>query len=124
MKPNAAGGTSRARSSCAPSITAARTASSPTSSSARLALLLLRVAEVEVGDTWRNIRNELDRMHLVTLATNHGTIAQRTELTPGQRHTLNALKLPEPPRFYDFAPAPAPATAPAAAGAVAPPPAQ
>jgi transposase len=89
-----------------------------------LALLLLRVAEVEVGDTWRNIRNELDRMHLVTLATNHGTIAQRTELTPGQRHTLNALKLPEPPRFYDFAPAPAPATAPAAAGAVAPPPAQ
>jgi hypothetical protein len=85
-----------------------------------LALLLLRVAEVEVGDTWRNIRNELDRMHLVTLATSHGTIAQRTELTPGQRHTLTALKLPEPPRFYDFAPAPAPA----AAGAAAPPPAQ
>jgi transposase len=76
-----------------------------------LALLLLRIAEVEVGDTWRNIRNELDRMNLVTLATSHGTIAQRTELTPSQRHTLHALKLPEPPRFYDFAPAPAPAPA-------------
>jgi hypothetical protein len=67
-----------------------------------LALLLLRVAETEAGDTWRNLRNELDRMHLVTLATNEGTVAQRTELTPGHRHILSALGLPEPPRFYDF----------------------
>jgi transposase len=70
-----------------------------------LALLLLRVAETEAGDTWRNLRNELDRMHLVTLATNEGTVAQRTELTPGQRHIIKALDLPEPPRFYDFTPA-------------------
>jgi Transposase DDE domain len=70
-----------------------------------LALLLLRVAETEAGDTWRNLRNELDRMHLVTLATNEGTVAQRTELTPGHRHILKALDLPEPPRFYDFTPA-------------------
>jgi len=70
-----------------------------------LALLLLRVAETEAGDTWRNLRNELDRMHLVTLATNEGTVAQRTELTPGHRHILSALQLPEPPRFYDFTPA-------------------
>jgi len=69
-----------------------------------LALLLLRVAETETGDTWRNLRNELDRMHLVTLATNEGTVAQRTELTPGQRQILGALQLPEPPRFYDFTP--------------------
>ncbi|MCA1680256.1 MAG: IS1634 family transposase [Actinobacteria bacterium] len=70
-----------------------------------LALLLLRVAETETDQTWRNLRNELDRMHLVTLATNEGTVAQRTELTPGQRRILTALKLPEPPRFYDFTPA-------------------
>ena len=70
-----------------------------------LALLLLRVAETETGDTWRNIRNELDRMHLVTLATNEGTVAQRTELTPGHRRMLKALDLAEPPRFYDFTPA-------------------
>ncbi|MCA1701325.1 MAG: IS1634 family transposase, partial [Actinobacteria bacterium] len=70
-----------------------------------LALLLLRVAETEAGDTWRNLRNELDRMHLVTLATNEGTVSQRTELTPGQRRILAALKLPEPPRFYDLTPA-------------------
>jgi hypothetical protein len=70
-----------------------------------LALLLLRVAETETTDTWRNIRNELDRMHLVTLATSEGTVAQRTELTHRQRQILKALELPEPPRFYDFKPA-------------------
>jgi hypothetical protein len=70
-----------------------------------LALLLLRVAETETNDTWRNLRNALDRMHLVTLATSEGTVAQRTELTHRQRQILKALELPEPPRFYDFAPA-------------------
>lgn len=70
-----------------------------------LALLILRVAETETADTWRNLRNELDRIHLVTLATSEGTVAQRTELTHRQRQILKALKLPEPPRFYDFAPA-------------------
>ena len=74
-----------------------------------LALLLLRVAETEAADTWRNIRNELDRMHLVTLATSHGTVSQRTELTHHQRQILKALKLPEPARFYNFTPAADPA---------------
>jgi len=32
-----------------------------------LALLLLRVAEIEAGDTWRNLRDELERLHLVVL---------------------------------------------------------
>ena len=70
-----------------------------------LALLVLRVAELAVGDTWRNIRDELERMHLVTFATGEGQVAQRSELTPGQRAILRALKLPEPPRFFDFTPA-------------------
>ena len=70
-----------------------------------LALLLLRVAETTVGDTWRNIRNELERLHLVTLATSDGRVAQRSELTPRQRSVLRALELPEPPRFFDFTPA-------------------
>ena len=67
-----------------------------------LALLLLRVAENATGDTWRNVRNELDRMHLVTLATSDGQVAQRSTLTGGQKAILTALKLPEPPRFFDF----------------------
>jgi len=70
-----------------------------------LALLVLRVAETTVGDTWRNIRDELERMHLVTLVTSEGRVAQRSQLTPGQRAILAALELPEPPRFFDFTPA-------------------
>ena len=69
-----------------------------------LALLLLRVAETQAGDTWRNLRNELDRMHLITLATSAGTVSQRTELTHRQRQILSALELPEPARFHDFTP--------------------
>ena len=67
-----------------------------------LALLLLRVIENATGDTWRNLRRELDRMHLVTLATNAGQFAQRSATTPGQQTVLRALDLPEPPRFFDF----------------------
>jgi DDE family transposase len=69
-----------------------------------LALLLIRVIENTTGDTWRNTRHELDRMHLVTLATGHGQVAQRSALTPGHKTLLSALQLPEPPRFFDFAP--------------------
>jgi DDE family transposase len=67
-----------------------------------LALLLIRVVENATGDTWRNIRHELDRMALVTLATADGHVAQRTSSTTGQQTILGALKLPEPPRFFDF----------------------
>lgn len=67
-----------------------------------LALLLTRVIENQVGDTWRTIGHELDRMHLVTLASEHGTLAQRSTITPGQKSILAALTLPEPPRFFDF----------------------
>jgi hypothetical protein len=69
-----------------------------------LALLLIRVAENSVGDTWRNLRHELDRMQLVTLATPDGTVAQRTLTTPRQKAILAKLKLPEPPRYFDFTP--------------------
>jgi hypothetical protein len=66
--------------------------------------LLICVIENSTGDTWRNARHELDRMHLVTLATGHGQVAQRSALTPGQKTLLSALQLPEPPRCFNFAP--------------------
>jgi hypothetical protein len=69
-----------------------------------LALLLLRVSEVETGDTWRNLRVELERLHLVVLRTAEGTVAQRSELTARHKEILRQLHLPEPPRFYDFTP--------------------
>ena len=67
-----------------------------------LALLLIRVIENTTGDTWRNIAHELDRLHLVTLATPDGQVAQRSTTTPGQKTIWEALELPEPARFFDF----------------------
>jgi transposase len=78
-----------------------------------LALLLLRVAELACRDTWRNLRDELERLHLVVLRTAEGTIAQRSELTARHQEILRRLQLPEPPRFYQFTPAHSPpATSP------------
>ena len=67
-----------------------------------LALLLIRVAENAASDTWRNLRHELDRMHLVTLTAADGRVAQRPATTPGQQAILHALGLQEPPKFFDF----------------------
>ena len=69
-------------------------------------LPLARVTEVGASDTWRNLRNELERLHLVTMATSEGTVSQRSKLTAAQRALLLAFKVSEPPRFYDFTPAP------------------
>jgi len=41
-------------------------------------------------------------MHLVTLATPDGQVAQRSTTTTGQKTILTALELPEPPKFLDF----------------------
>ena len=67
-----------------------------------LALLLMRVVENATHMSWRCVREELDRMHLVTLATDEGRVAKRTLTTAGQRRILAALELPEPPVFADF----------------------
>jgi Transposase DDE domain len=76
-----------------------------------LALLLLRVAELACHDTWRNLRDDLERLHLVVLRTAEGTIAQRSELTARHKEILRRLHLPEPPRFYQFTPADTPPAA-------------
>ena len=82
-----------------------------------LALLLIRVAETRTGDTWRNLRHELDRMHLVTVPPWHHK--QQTQVQ--QAHALptvsagtlpphahpecpRTLDLPEPPKYLDFTP--------------------
>ena len=67
-----------------------------------LALLLIRVVENGTGETWRNVRNELERMHLMTMETAEGRVAQRTATTPGQAAILASLEMPEPGRFLDF----------------------
>ena len=67
-----------------------------------LALLLIRIAETATGDTWRNLRHELDRMHRVTPTTDAGVVVQRTATTAEQATILQDLKTAEPPRFIDF----------------------
>jgi hypothetical protein len=67
-----------------------------------LALLLIRVIENGTGDTWRNVRHELDRMHLVTMENADGRVAQRTTTTTRQAEILAALEIDEPGRFLDF----------------------
>ena len=67
-----------------------------------LALLLIRVAENATGDTWRNVRFELERMHLVTLESADGRLAQRTETTSRQTKMIDALSIPVPARIIDF----------------------
>ena len=57
-----------------------------------LALLLIRVVDNTTGGTWRNTRHELDRMHLITLATGDGYLAQRSTLTSGHKTILTGLE--------------------------------
>ena len=67
-----------------------------------LALLLIRVVENATGESWRCVRDELERMHLVTLKASEGRVAKRSLTTPGQRRIFAALELAEPPAFSDF----------------------
>jgi len=69
-----------------------------------LALLLIRIAETETGDTWRNLRHQLDQIHLIELAGTTGRVHQRTELTAAQTRILAALNVGEPPRFTHLTP--------------------
>jgi transposase len=69
-----------------------------------LALLLIRVAETKTSDTWRNLRHELDRLHVGQFTGTAGTVQQRTDITSRQQAILRALDVDAPPRFLDVAP--------------------
>ena len=64
-----------------------------------LALLLIRVAERQTGQTWRRIALELGRLHLITLTGPAGTVQQTTVLTDSQRELLAATGVGPPPRI-------------------------
>jgi hypothetical protein len=64
-----------------------------------LALLLIRIAENQTSQTWRNLRDELERMHLGTFQGPAGTSQQRTELTAAHKDILRALGVAQPPLF-------------------------
>ena len=81
-----------------------------------LSLLLIRIAETHAGDTWRNLRDELQRLHLGTFTGPTATSRQRTELTAQQQHILRKLGIEQPPLFLQLG-APAAPAAPTAADA-------
>jgi hypothetical protein len=67
-----------------------------------LSLLLIRLAEQAAGDTWRNLRFELEKCHLVRFAGSTGDVLQRTELTSRQAAIFTALGVSEPPRYAEL----------------------
>jgi hypothetical protein len=62
-----------------------------------LALLLERVIEQACGDTWRNIRADLERIKLAQLLSPHGEVWQVTEPSPEAANHLKCLELKNPP---------------------------
>ena len=69
-----------------------------------LALLLARIAENACGQTWPELRRELDRIHAGTFTGPAGTFRQRTEITKPQLAILKALEIDVPPRIYQLKP--------------------
>jgi transposase len=70
-----------------------------------LALLLARISENAAGETWPELRRELQRIHVGTFAGPAGTFRQRTETTKRQAAILKALEISAPPRIYQLKPA-------------------
>jgi transposase len=77
-----------------------------------LSLLLIRIAEEQTNDTWMNLRDELQRLHVGTFTGPAGSTHQRTQLTARHSQILRALGVPQPPRFLQInaAPSTSPAT--------------
>ena len=75
------------------------------SCSAGLRCFLIRVTETSCEDTWPNLRRELEKLQVGTFEGPAGTFRKRTETTATQRAILAKLKLPEPPKIQELAPA-------------------
>ncbi|GAC1551483.1 MAG: IS1634 family transposase [Myxococcales bacterium] len=69
-----------------------------------LALVIIRVAELRAGQTWRTIGDDLARIKQGRFRSPDGEFSQRTELTTDQRDLLKTLGVPEPPRFGEITP--------------------
>ena len=70
-----------------------------------LAMLLIRVAENETGQTWRSMRKELAGLQMGIHQTPSGEVWQTNPLRPEVKKLLEQLKIKSPPRFYAMKPA-------------------
>jgi hypothetical protein len=68
-----------------------------------LALLLERVIEQACGDTWRNIRDDLEQIKLAQLLSPHGEIWQVTEPLSETANRLKCLGIKHPPPVLHLA---------------------
>ena len=66
-----------------------------------MALLLVRVIENRVGQSWTLIRDELDLIHRAKIFNKDGSILLTTNLTKDQENILNALQVRAPKRIHD-----------------------
>jgi hypothetical protein len=68
-----------------------------------LALLVERVIEQACGDTWRNIRADLEQIKLAQLSSPHGEIWQVTEPSSDAANRLKCLEIKNPPAVLHLA---------------------
>jgi transposase len=64
-----------------------------------LALLLVRLAERQTGQSWDQIRAIMERIHLGEFFSKDGRILQRTELTSEQTNLLKRLNITPPAKI-------------------------
>jgi hypothetical protein len=67
-----------------------------------LALLLIRVAENQAGQTWPAMGRELQRLSLGTFTGPAGTFRQRTDIPKSTRDLLTALKIDIPRKIHEL----------------------
>jgi len=70
-----------------------------------LALLIERIAEIRAGDTWRNIRDQLETIKVVEYERDEARVQQTTEVRPAVATLLRRLKVDLPPKIHAVTPA-------------------
>lgn len=65
-----------------------------------LALLLIRVAENETRQTWRQLRQTLAPLQVAIHRTPSGEVRQTNPTTAGQKGVFDTLSIKPPPRYY------------------------
>ena len=69
-----------------------------------LSLVLIRMAEIETGKSWREIRHHMQQLHLIEFSDQSHRVLQHTELTNHQRNILKKLKIKPPKRIVSIKP--------------------
>lgn len=69
-----------------------------------LALLVERIAEIRAGDTWRNIRDQLETIKVVEYERGGVHVQQTTEIRPAVAALLARLKVELPPKIHGVTP--------------------